>query len=204
MPPTGDILDVINRWPEEQRKQAYATIAEIEEEVGHRLPLDLELPVLNKPSAGAVIPAVWITRGLSNQGVRVHGNGGTERLLVGLRNRAGHSCARHPNHCRPGPPLVRLRSSRSWVVEYYAYSSLPYRYTLTRTGFGGPGADARRHGAVRLPGRTGPAQVGAGALPHFLSPQLLKNLLPNCLPLDEGPRGSQLVPCHVPSARTGI
>lgn len=46
MPATGDILDVINKWPEEQRKKAYATIAAIEGEVGRRLPLGLDLPVL--------------------------------------------------------------------------------------------------------------------------------------------------------------
>lgn len=32
VPATGDILDVINKWPEEQRKKAYATIAAIEGE----------------------------------------------------------------------------------------------------------------------------------------------------------------------------
>ncbi|EFJ41688.1 hypothetical protein VOLCADRAFT_84005 [Volvox carteri f. nagariensis] len=32
MPDQGDILDVINRWPEAERARAYATIAEIEEQ----------------------------------------------------------------------------------------------------------------------------------------------------------------------------
>lgn len=31
---TGDILDEINKWPEQERARAYATIAEIEEQVG--------------------------------------------------------------------------------------------------------------------------------------------------------------------------
>lgn len=34
-PEMGDILDTINQWPEERRAQAYATIAEIEEQVCH-------------------------------------------------------------------------------------------------------------------------------------------------------------------------
>lgn len=32
---SGDILDVINAWPEDRRQRAYDVIAEIEEQVGH-------------------------------------------------------------------------------------------------------------------------------------------------------------------------